>query len=359
MPIISVCIPVFDTEPFLSRCLRSVITQDFSSFEVVVVSDASRGKDEKGRSAKKIVRLFQKECDRLRKEKHLPRVPFTFVEHKENRGLIEVRRSLCFNARGFYITQLDSDEALEEGALSALYAAARIQRADGDENTSDPSETDGQEYFDIVHGSSTAGVFDEDGNFVPAGQNRYGKIFYGTVEGHNLFRRWLINGYFTANTWGKLTKRELWLSAYEHIPYTECNMADDVLLFFFLALHANSYIGIEKKVYRYSMNMGMTSRRKIDTLHRWKMICSAASVFTVISDWLEAQENSPVLPDEVKKIRAMTRSYLANNIVQMNDTVVPELREEARRMLCEYWGEHFVDMMEKAVLADAEKDGDV
>ena len=68
-PLITVCIPVFDTEPYLAQCLLSVYTQDFSDFEVVVVSDASRGKDEKGRTAKKIVKMAQKYCDRFRKKK--------------------------------------------------------------------------------------------------------------------------------------------------------------------------------------------------------------------------------------------------------------------------------------------------
>ncbi|MBQ6781009.1 MAG: glycosyltransferase family 2 protein [Treponema sp.] len=331
-PLISVCIPVFSTEPFLAQCLRSVITQDFPDFEVVVVSDASRGKDAQGRSAKKIVRFVQKECDRLRKEKHLPLVPLRFVEHKENRGLIEVRRTLCYEANGFYMTQCDSDDEMAENALSALYAVAAESGAD------------------IVHGTSTAGVFDAEGHFTPIKENRYGKIFYGRIDGHDVFRRWLLNGDFTANTWGKLIKRELWQRAYEHIPYTECNMADDVLLFFFLSHYARSYIGIEAKVYRYRVNTGMTSQRKIDTMHKWKMICSTASVFTVISTYIEESGmQEQVQPDEVQQIRNMTRRYLANNIMQMREVVVPELQEKARAMLCEYWGESFVQKMEAGV----------
>ena len=347
-PLISVCIPVFSTEQYLAQCLHSVITQDFADFEVVIVSDASRGKDEKGRSAKKIVKIMQKECDRLRKEKSLPRVLLRFIEHKENRGLIEVRRSLCYEARAFYMTQLDSDDEMEAGALSALYNSAKIPASNG--------EVAGDAFFDIVHGTSRAGTFDENGTFTPSKENRYGKIFYGRIEGHDVFRRWLINGDFTANTWGKLIKRDLWVKAYENIPYTECNMADDVLLFFFLGQYAKSYIGIESKVYRYRMNTGMTSRRKIDTLQKWKMVCSAASVFSVISTWIESKD-SPVndeggpaiLPDEVNKVREMTRYYLANNIRQMNETVIPELKEEARNMLCEYWGESFVKKAEAGV----------
>ena len=70
LPLISVCIPLYNTEPFLAQCLRSVYTQDFESFEIIVVSDASKGKDEKGRKAKKIVKLAQKESDKYRKEKN-------------------------------------------------------------------------------------------------------------------------------------------------------------------------------------------------------------------------------------------------------------------------------------------------
>ncbi len=362
-PLISVCIPVFSTEPYLLQCLRSVFTQDFDSFEVVVVSDASRGRDQKGRSAKKIVRLAQKESNKFRKENGLQKIPLRFTEHKENRGLIEVRRTLCYEARGFYMTQVDSDDQMAPGALSALYGAAKIpassagmtdMTSSGESGVSLSGEADvslsglTRQSFDIIHGTSTAGRFDENGTFIPAQENRFGKIFYGTIQGHDVFRRWLLNGDFTANTWGKLIKRGLWLRAYENIPYTECNMADDVLLFFFLGQYAKSYIGIESKVYLYRVGTGMTSGRKIDTLHKWKMVCSAASVFSVISTWIE-EGNHEIAADEIEKIRWMTRYYLANNLRQMHDTVVPELHEEARAMLCDYWGRDFVEIAESAV----------
>ena len=338
-PLISVCVPVYDTEPYLERCLRSAAEQDFDSFEIVVVSDASRGKDARGRNAKKIVKQAQKECDRLRKQKRLPRVAFKFVEHSENRGLIEVRRSLCHEASGLYITQLDSDDELESGALSALWSAVSLPGLTG-------------QSFDIIHGTSTAGSYGSNGAFVPAKENRFGAIYYGTLFGRDIFRRWLMDGAFTANTWGKLIKRSLWLEAYQNIPYTECNMADDALLFFFLAQKAASYIGIPAKVYRYRLNVGMTSARKIDTPRKWRMVCSAASVFTVISQWIEEHDaDGAVRPDEVERIRAMARGYLANNLKQYYETVVPEMRQEAYAMLCDYWGESFVRKVDAAIKA--------
>lgn len=351
-PQISVCIPVFETEPYLAKCLRSVYKQNFDSFEIIVVSDASRGTDEKKRSAKKIVRAMQKESNKWRKKNSLQPIEIRFVEHHENRGLIEVRRTLCYEACGSYLTQVDSDDEMEEGALASLYDAAKKTGAD------------------IVHGTSTSGYYDANDNFIPTKDNRYGKIFYGQIgeladknqpdnapakyepssddtskkSDLTVFRNWLLEKKFTANTWGKLIKRELWLKAYENIPYTECNMADDVLLFFFLSQYAHSYIGIKEKVYRYRVNTGMSSGRKITTIHRWKMICSAASVFTVISQWLEENDLGDDVLQEVKK---MTSIYLANNLKQLHDTVVPELQKKAYELLCEFWGESFVERMEK------------
>ena len=344
MPLISVCIPVFSTEPFLAQCLWSVMQQDFEDFEIVVVSDASTGRDEKNRTAKKIVKDCQKQGNIWRREQGLPPVKINFVVHKENRGLIEVRRSLMYEARGYYMSQVDSDDQMAPGALSSLFKASGCNPQNIQENPG----------IDIVHGTSTAGVFDQQGNFTPSKNNRYGKIFYGKIEGHQVFHKWLIDNEFTANTWGKLIKRELWQKAYEKIPYTECNMADDVLLFFFLSQEAKSYLGIEDKVYLYRVNSGMSSTRKIDTLQKWKMICSTSSVFSVLSTWI-SENPDKLQTDEVDNIRKRTTFYLVNNLKQMNEVVIPELKDQAHQMLCDYWGESFVTRIEKALKKEADK----
>ena len=40
-PLISVIIPVYNAEPFLPACLDSVLSQDYSSFEILVIDDGS------------------------------------------------------------------------------------------------------------------------------------------------------------------------------------------------------------------------------------------------------------------------------------------------------------------------------
>lgn len=325
---ISVCIPVFETEEYLEQCLRSVVTQEFPTFEILIVSDASQGRDSQGRSAKKIVRAMEKESRLLRKAMGQPAVDLRFIEHSENRGLVEARRTSVYEAKGKYILQCDSDDQLAPGALSALWSAGGTQP-----------------FYDIIHGSSTAGTFDSLNNFTPSKQNRYNAIHLGKLEGRSIFESWLLGREISSNTWGKLIKREVFLEAFDSIPYTECNMAEDFLLFFFISQNAKTYIGIENQCYRYQDNTGMTSTRKIDNLQKWKMVCSAASVFTIISQWL--QENPGRLtPAEVESIKGRTVFYLKNNLKQMKETVISDLLPQARQLLCDYWGQNFVEKIE-------------
>lgn len=327
-PVISVCLPVYDTEPLLAQCLRSIFLQDFSSFEVIVISDASRGKDEKGRNARKITKAVFKECRKIRKENALADIRVSFIEHRENMGLVEVRRSLLYYACGKYISYVDSDDVLEAGALKAFYEAAEKYDAD------------------IIQGRSTTGRFDSNGSFIPAAENLYSNITIGQITGNDIIKNWLTKGGIAGVLWAKIIKKSLLEKAFESIPHIECNMKEDFLIFFFLAFYAKKYVGIDNKVYRYRHSSGMSSKHKIDSIKKIRTVCSAASVFTVIS---QSDELNALEENEVNCVRRYSALHLEDNYKQLNDTVIPELRSTAREMLCEYWGESFVNRIEESL----------
>ena len=331
---ISVCIPVYETEPFLLQCLRSVIKQEYADFEIIVLNDASRGVDSKGRSAKKLIALAQKECNAFRKEKQLPKLKIRFIEHRKNLGIVEVRRSLAYEANGTFVCFIDSDDELEEGALKTFESFF-----DCDKNP--------MTAYDIIQGHSRAGAFDNEGNFIPSALKVFDKITIGQLKGHEIFHEWVSEGNITGVLWAKLIKSSILKSAFENIPYSECNMAEDYMISFFVTQLAKTYIGIDANVYRYRITSGISSGRKIDNLKRWQMVCSTSSVFTVISQWLqEHQSDSQITQEEILFIKKRTAYYLANNLKQMKETVIPELQPAARQMLCDYWGEHFVQTVE-------------
>ncbi len=101
--LISVIIPVYNKEEYVEACLRSVMTQDFDSFEVIAVEDGSTD-----RSAQI--------CDRIEKE-----YSNLTVIHPGNGGVTTARRIGLENSKGKYITFVDSDDMMLPNALRRLY----------------------------------------------------------------------------------------------------------------------------------------------------------------------------------------------------------------------------------------------
>lgn len=100
---ISILVPVYKVENFISRCIDSVITQNFTNYELILVDDGSP--DKSG-----II------C-----EEYAHKYTFIRVVHKANGGLPSARLAGFQNAKGKYIMFLDSDDFLLPNALSTLY----------------------------------------------------------------------------------------------------------------------------------------------------------------------------------------------------------------------------------------------
>ena len=112
MPSISIIIPVYNTENFLSQCLESIIIQSFSDFEVICINDGSTD------DSLKILEEYKKRDSRIK------------IISKANEGQGIARNVGLQNAEGKYILFLDSDDWLEKDALSILYNEMEISDAD-------------------------------------------------------------------------------------------------------------------------------------------------------------------------------------------------------------------------------------
>ena len=100
---ISVIIPVYNTEKYIEKCLKSLEKQTMQDFEIVVVNDGST--DESGRVIKNYMRKT--------------RLKIKYLE-KENGGLASARNYGLERALGKYISFLDSDDYLDENLFSKL-----------------------------------------------------------------------------------------------------------------------------------------------------------------------------------------------------------------------------------------------
>ncbi len=92
MPKISIIVPVYKVEQYLSRCIESILAQTFTDFELILVDDGSPDRcpqicDEYGKRDKRIK-----------------------VIHKENGGLSDARNTGIDIATGEFIAFVDSDD---------------------------------------------------------------------------------------------------------------------------------------------------------------------------------------------------------------------------------------------------------
>lgn len=102
-PLISLIIPVYNTEAYLKDCLDSVQAQTYDNFEIILVDDGSTD----GSGAL---------CDQYAAEDTRVR-----VFHTENRGVAAARNFAIDRAKGEYIAFADSDDYVAEDYLEYLY----------------------------------------------------------------------------------------------------------------------------------------------------------------------------------------------------------------------------------------------
>lgn len=103
-PSVSILVPVYNVEPYLQRCIESVLNQDFTDWELILVDDGSPDH-------------CPEICDEYA-AKHPDKIR---VVHKENGGLVSARLAGFQVSRGEYLIFLDSDDYIYPHAISVLY----------------------------------------------------------------------------------------------------------------------------------------------------------------------------------------------------------------------------------------------
>lgn len=315
-PLVSLCIPVHNTEQHLTRCLDSVAAQlrTFTSLELVLINDNSTGKDERGRGCKKLARDFQKKT----------KIPVVYVEHFSYVPLLESRRELVEQAHGKYILMVDSDDYLAEGAVKTLYDTA--------------VKTDS----DITCGTDR--VYRLKDGKPEISEKSFALHKPCSLSGPDILKSWLVDHTSSAFLWAKLVKRELYLKAFDSIPYMECSLSVDTPMYFFMALYAKSYVAIPAVVYYYQMNEGITSDKKVTDLETWRRQCTTASVYSLLLTF-----EGDLSEEEREALRKMSRRFLHTTIIRLRTAVIPELRPQAYEILCEYWGAGYVKTIEEII----------
>ena len=113
MPSISIIVPVYQAEKYLSKCIESVLRQTFSDWELLLIDDGCRD------SSPEICDRYAAKDDRIR-----------VFHKKKNAGVSEARNWGMREAKGEYIAFLDSDDGFEPKALETMWSLREQTDAD-------------------------------------------------------------------------------------------------------------------------------------------------------------------------------------------------------------------------------------
>lgn len=224
----SIVVPIYGVEQFLTKCIESILQQNYRGFELILVDDGS--KDSSG-----------KICDQYaRKDKRIK------VIHKENGGLVSARKAGANIAKGQYIVPIDGDDWVSVELLKDL--ASVINEIPN---------------LEVICYGINQGV--GKGNYIqqkigfPNGlyqQKKIREIIYPSlIKGRTGIR-------FMPNLCGKAVLREKYMKFQSIVP-NGLNLGEDAAVTYPLISKANSIYILYKWDYYYRMNTNsMTKSRK-------------------------------------------------------------------------------------------------
>ncbi|NLM10550.1 MAG: glycosyltransferase [Clostridiaceae bacterium] len=112
LPLVSIIVPVYNSEKTLVRCIKSILNQQYQNTEIILVNDGSTD------NSLKICQEYAKDDPRI------------IVIDKQNTGVSDTRNTGISHASGKYLQFVDSDDWIAENATKAL--VDRIQETNCD-----------------------------------------------------------------------------------------------------------------------------------------------------------------------------------------------------------------------------------
>ena len=181
---VSVIVPIYNVEPYVYKCIMSIIEQTYGEWELVLIDDGSQ--DHSG----EICDQYAKKDSRIK------------VIHQQNQGVSIARNVGIDFSRGSYITFLDADDYLSESYLEHMVNCIEASSADV-----------------VIGNMYKVGV----SGTIVGFQDRIDKE--AVISSDIAMEQCLYERYLSPSVCGKMFRREVWAS--EKFP-CNCVLAEDV-----------------------------------------------------------------------------------------------------------------------------------
>lgn len=256
---VTIAIAVYNVEKYVEKCIDSVLNQNFTDYEVLVVDD--RGKDNSIGLVEQIAKS------------HSNGEKIRIIHHEKNLGTGAVRNTSMDEAKGEYIFFMDGDDYLAPNSIQLLYDAMTANNAD------------------IVMGNHQQvlpnGKIESTSNFKP-----------GSYVSEYAITKWMENNesnFYIVATWNKLFKTSfLRNNGVRCVPW---HRQEDIFFAFQTVLAAKSIVTIPDVTYFWVQVPGSCMHQDITEWHLKQYLDIFDNSMTLINK--KEKEKSGKLPKEI------------------------------------------------------------
>lgn len=221
-PLVSIIVPVYKVEPYLRRCLDSIVNQTYTNLEIILVDDGSPDGcpqicDEYAAKDKRIV-----------------------VIHKKNGGLSDARNAGLDICKGEYISFVDSDDWIVLNYIEVLLSI----------NT--------KENADITIGNHKKVGESKEIDFCK--KNDEYKVLNSYQALENLLGEYALN--FTVS-WGKMYRAQLW----RNLRFPKGKLYEDAYVCHLLYSKSSSICFLNEPIYYYTQRPDSIMSNTTSSIH--------------------------------------------------------------------------------------------
>lgn len=284
-PKLSIIIPVYNIEDYLSRCLDSILNQFYTDFEVIIVDDGT--KDSSGQ----IADTYAKKDSRIK------------VIHKENGGVSSARFEGVKAANGEFIGFVDGDDVIEPDMFSVLIQNAEKYNADISHCGYRMVFPDGRiDYYyntnNFVEQDNTKGIID-------------------LLEGE----------YIEPGLWNKIYRADFVKNVVlNNLMDSSIKINEDLLMNYYLFKQSNKSVFTDKCLYHYMIHKNSAATSKINK----NKLCDPIKVLTI----LDTETSDNIVLNKIVNARfARLLVYTATLSKKLNPELILPERKKARKAL--------------------------
>ena len=217
--LISVIVPVYNSEKYIERCINSITHQTYRNLEIIIVNDGSTDK------TLDICKKLQYDDYRIK------------IINQENKGVSNARNTGIENSIGKYVAFVDSDDYIEPDMYEIMQRDIYEYNADISRARAYVYDRDGS----VRHNYNDNSVINFD--------NKYDII-------HNF-----VNGELSIAVWDKLFKREV----IGDVRFNENVFHEDTMFVWDVIRNANTIVYNKSQFYHYKKRMeGSLTSKKFD-----------------------------------------------------------------------------------------------